>query len=35
MKENKRTIGIEQYIPIELINNTMLEYLEAKDINKY
>lgn len=34
MKENKRTIGIEQYIPIELINNTILEYLETRDINK-
>lgn len=30
----KKKIGIEQYIPFELINATILEYLETKDINK-
>lgn len=34
MKENKKTIGIEQYIPIKLINTTILEYLETKDIKQ-
>ncbi len=34
MNENKKKIGIEQYIPFDLINMTILEYLETKEINK-
>ena len=34
MAENKKKIGIEQFIPFELINITILEYLNTKEINK-
>lgn len=34
MAENKKKIGIEQYIPFELINTTIIEYLNTKEINK-
>lgn len=34
MKERKKIIGIEQYIPIELINSAILEMLSGQNINK-
>lgn len=34
MSEKKKSIGNEQPLPIDIINDSILEYLETKEINK-
>lgn len=34
MKKNKKSIGNEQPLPVDIINDSIIEYLEKNDINK-